>query len=342
MRKPESEALCASRRMLEGYRTHQVRLARQPFAGLRLCLSSEKYIDEMTNINFRISQGHSNYNTTGTNNSDSGVSTSSSRSQTHSCLTGLNARQSRSGAPHASNPALRQGVIARKQTLIDELLHKMGNCGSAPQVSSPGRFTDAGPSTAAPARPSTSVFNYRTAELSNANVNGICVGLTAEWFLNRSNNASDRMAALLPGSEGHESAAQRQKQYQKSHSALRREGLDPAQADLQAQNTMLRNAGLNPASTEKRYFFGDPESSSNLFEKITKSGSKQLLTLHFEGGGKHTVATSTSNGETTLFDPNYGEFSVPMNNVESLFQSLSNRYVNPNGQHLSIVTTLRM
>ncbi|WP_283807331.1 YopT-type cysteine protease domain-containing protein [Bradyrhizobium sp. Tv2a-2] len=64
------------------------------------------------------------------------------------------------------------------------------------------------------ARPSTSLCQYRTAELTGANVEGICVGLTAEWFRNLSRSPSSRMNALTPGSTMHRSASVRQQQYE--------------------------------------------------------------------------------------------------------------------------------
>ncbi|WP_157637257.1 YopT-type cysteine protease domain-containing protein [Cupriavidus sp. UYPR2.512] len=198
-------------------------------------------------------------------------------------------------------------------------------------------------STSSPTRLSTSFSDYRTAELSNANANGICVGLTAAWLLNRNNNsAPDRMAALMPGSVAHGLASQWQEQYQTHKAALRSRGMSASQADLDAQNAMLNEAGLKPSGREKKYRFNDPMSLSNLCKEIAKGGSTHLLSLYFASGNAHIVATSTSNGQTVLFDPNYGEFNVASHDVDSLIQSLSNRYKNPNRQHLSTVTTQRV
>lgn len=102
---------------------------------------------------------------------------------------------------------------------------------------------------------------------------------------------------------------------------------------------MLREAGLAPSGKEKKYRYGEPSSFSRMLDKITEDGSTHLLSLYFAEGGAHTIATSASNGMTTLFDPNYGEFTVRSSELDSLFQSLGNRYRNPNGQHLSTVTT---
>ncbi|WP_236843072.1 YopT-type cysteine protease domain-containing protein [Bradyrhizobium icense] len=178
--------------------------------------------------------------------------------------------------------------------------------------------------------------------MPQANVDGICVGLTAEWLGNLSNSPSTRMNALLPGSESHASAAGRQRQYEGLKRLLRREGAGASQADLQAQNTMLQEAGLAPSGREKKYSFGEPSSFSRMLDKITEDGSNYLLSLYFAGGDAHTIATTASNGMTTLFDPNYGEFTVQSDQMAGLFQSLANRYRNPNGQHLSTVTTQKM
>ncbi|WP_246501420.1 YopT-type cysteine protease domain-containing protein [Mesorhizobium caraganae] len=226
-----------------------------------------------------------------------------------------------------------------------ELPEKMGLCASKPHTadatSSHSSYSSSA-STSSPARPSTSLFEYRTAELPEANENGICVGLTAEWLLNLNRSASARMNAILPGSEGHASAAMRQQQYQNLKHLLRTEGAGASQADLQAHNTILREAGLAPSGKEKKYTFGESSSLSRMISKITEDGSTYLVSLYFYGDGAHTVAMSASNGVTTLFDPNYGEFTVQSREMASLFRSLTNRYRNPNGLHLSTITTQRM
>ncbi|WP_168193280.1 YopT-type cysteine protease domain-containing protein [Bradyrhizobium sp. NAS96.2] len=210
----------------------------------------------------------------------------------------------------------------------------MGCCVSTPQASEPHN-----PSTSSPARPSNSLFQYRTAELHEANVDGICVGLTAEWLSNLSNSPSTRMSALAPGSRTHDSAAARQERYQDFKDELRRRGAGASQADLEAQNRVLRGANLDPSGKEKVYEFGK---HSNMVRKITDDGSKYLLSLYFAEGGSHVVATSTLDGSTTLFDPNYGEFTAQPDEMEGLLQSLANRYRNPNGQHLSTITTQKI
>ncbi|WP_407175499.1 YopT-type cysteine protease domain-containing protein [Bradyrhizobium sp. STM 3562] len=178
--------------------------------------------------------------------------------------------------------------------------------------------------------------------MPQANVDGICVGLATEWLLNLNNSPSSRTNALLPGSERHASAAVRQQQYEDLKRLLRSEGAGASRADLQAQNTMLQAAGLAPSGKEKKYSFGEPSSFSRMLDKITEDGSNHLLSLYFAEGGAHTVATTASDGVTTLFDPNYGEFTVRSDQMGSLFQSLANRYRNPNGLHVSTVTTQRM
>ncbi|WP_312891240.1 YopT-type cysteine protease domain-containing protein [Mesorhizobium silamurunense] len=226
-----------------------------------------------------------------------------------------------------------------------ELPEKMGLCASKPHTAdatSSHSSHSSSASTSSPARPSTSLFEYRTAELHEANENGICVGLTAEWLLNLNRSASARMNAILPGSEGHASAAMRQQQYQNLKHLLLTEGAGASQADLQAHNTILREAGLAPSGKEKKYTFGESSSLLRMISKITEDGSTYLVNLYFSGDGAHTVAMSSSNGVTTLFDPNYGEFTVQSREMSSLFQSLTNRYRNPNRLHLSTITTQRM
>ncbi|MGY3622167.1 YopT-type cysteine protease-like protein [Bradyrhizobium sp. USDA 10063] len=178
--------------------------------------------------------------------------------------------------------------------------------------------------------------------MRDANVDGICVGLTAEWFRNLNNNPSTRTNSLTPGSQAHGSAAERQQQYQNLKDQLRSRGAGSSQADLQAQNTVLQEAGLEPSGEEKRFAFGKPSNVKRMVNEINQDGSNHLVSLYFAEGGAHTVATSASSGMTTLFDPNYGEFTAESNQMASLFQSLANRYRNPNAQHLSTVTTQRM
>lgn len=231
----------------------------------------------------------------------------------------------------------RPNLTSRRRLAPGELPDKMGCCVSTPQATDPHN-----PSTSSPARWSTSLFEYRTAELHEANVDGICVGLTAEWFSILSNTPSARMRALTPGSQRHRAAAVWQEQYQNMKDDLRREGAGTSQADLEAQNSVLREAGLQPSGKEKVYEFGDPSSLSRMVEKITNDGSKHLLSLYFAEGGSHVVATSASNGSTTLFDPNYGEFTVQPEEMEGLWQSLANRYRNPNQQYLTTITTQKI
>lgn len=231
----------------------------------------------------------------------------------------------------------RPNLTSRRRLAPGELPDKMGCCVSTPQATDPHN-----PSTSSPARWSTSLFEYRTAELHEANVDGICVGLTAEWFSILSNTPSARMRALTPGSQRHGAAAGWQEQYQNMKDDLRREGAGTSQADLEAQNSVLREAGLQPSGKEKVYEFGDPSSLSRMVEKITNDGSKHLLSLYFAEGGSHVVATSASNGSTTLFDPNYGEFTVQPEEMEGLWQSLANRYRNPNQQYLTTITTQKI
>ncbi|MCA1408180.1 C58 family peptidase [Ensifer sp. IC3342] len=232
--------------------------------------------------------------------------------------------------------------------LLRNLLHwelpdKMGACFSMPHTSDASfdNSDSSSASTPSPGRPSTSLFEYRTAELLGANVDGICVGLTTEWLLNLHNTES-RMTALMPGSDGHGTAAEWQKQYEQLRSSLRREGREPSKANSEARYTVFCEAGLEPSRKETVYTFDEPESFSRMLSKITVDGSKYLLSLRFAGAEGHTVATSSSNGSTMLFDPNHGEFTVKSDRVRGLFQSLANRYRKPNGLHLLTVTTQKM
>lgn len=238
----------------------------------------------------------------------------------------------------------RYGLTSHYQALRKDWPSKQGNCTSGAHGSDSGISNYGGSSASSPSRPSTSVFSYRSAELSEANVSGICVGLTAEWLRNRDRyTASGRMSVLAPGSGGHEQATNRQMRYQSLKDSLRSQGESARDADYSAQTTMLTEAGLRPsAHGEKKYRYNDSDNSSRMFREITRDRSTHLLSLYFSEGGGHTVATSSSNGRTTLFDPNYGEFNVPSREAPSLFGSLRNRYANPNGQHLSIITTQRI
>ncbi|AAB91961.1 nodulation outer protein NopT; probable type III effector (plasmid) [Sinorhizobium fredii NGR234] len=227
-------------------------------------------------------------------------------------------------------------VELRTKSPSAECPDKMGCCASKPQASDPNN-----PSTSSPARPSTSLFRYRTAELAQANADGICVGLTAEWLRNLNSHPSIRMEALVPGSQRHASATVRQKEYENLKVHLRRQGAGPSEADFAAQNTMLQKAGLAPSGKEKVYKVGEPN-FPRMLTKITADGSNHLLSLYFAEGGAHTVATSAMDGNTTLFDPNFGEFTVQSDQIDDLFRSLANRYSNPNRQHLTTVTTQKM
>ncbi|MFE8643489.1 YopT-type cysteine protease domain-containing protein [Sphingomonas sp. NCPPB 2930] len=237
-------------------------------------------------------------------------------------------------------PAFGPAMAARGRSRIGLLPDKTGGCASKPYAdSSSSASSSSGSGPSSPARHSTSVFDYRTEELAGANVHGICVGLTTQWLLGLGNGASDRTAALMPGGENHAVAAAQQQHYQDLKRSLRHRGASSAEADLQAQNTMLHGAGLTPSEEVKKYEFGKPSSLSRLVKNITREDSKHLLSLYFAGGEAHTVATSASNGRTTLFDPNYGEFTVRSAEMASLLQSLGNRYRYPNGQYLTTITT---
>ncbi len=224
-----------------------------------------------------------------------------------------------------------------RNVLSGESADNMGCCASKPNVSDPSQ-----PTASARATPNAPLFDYRTAVLRDANVDGICVGLTAEWLSNLQNSPRSRMTALLPGSEGHQSASEWQERYMEIRGDLRSEGTESSRANSEAKYAMLREAGLQPSQKEKVYRFDAPAGVSRMLDKITADGSKYLLSLSFVEGGRHTVATSTLDGRTTLFDPNHGEFAVPSNEVANLLQRLSDRYIEPNGLHLETITTRKM
>ncbi|AVS68662.1 YopT-type cysteine protease domain-containing protein [Paracidovorax avenae] len=190
-----------------------------------------------------------------------------------------------------------------------------------------------------PPRHSTSLFNYRTAELEQANRDGICVGLVAQWLLRTERSPSDRMAALAQGTQSHAQAAWQQQQYQQGKDALRVQGMNAIDADLRSQNDMLRATGLRPAGSQESY---RPHALADVARAISRNGTRHLLGLYFTDGMAHTVATSASAGRTTLFDPNYGELEASSRSVEDLLQSLGNRYKHPNGHILRNFTVQTM
>ncbi|WP_312010437.1 YopT-type cysteine protease domain-containing protein [Bradyrhizobium cenepequi] len=77
--------------------------------------------------------------------------------------------------------------------------------------------------------------------------------------------------------------------------------------------------------------------------EVTEDPSVYLLSLRFpEAWPAHQVATSTSNGMTTLFDPNYGEFAVTSDQMGDLLRSLADDYTNDSGRYVVTVVTQRM
>lgn len=220
------------------------------------------------------------------------------------------------------------------------LPERMGCCTSKADAADP-----ASPGASSPPRMSISLSQHMTAELQDANRVNICVGLTAGWLSNLPNSPRSRMAALLPGSDGHRSAAVCQRNYEGLVRSLRGEDIERSEAGFRARATVLRDAGLNPSEAGNTYTFGNATSFSELAGKITADGRAYSLSLCFERGGRrerHLVATSASGGMVTLFDPNYGEFAVPPQQIGELFENLANRYRNPNGLELLSITTQRV
>ncbi|WP_283808129.1 YopT-type cysteine protease domain-containing protein [Bradyrhizobium sp. C9] len=229
----------------------------------------------------------------------------------------------------------------------------MGNCCSKPDTSDASIYSPgpSDPSTSSlssessrssPARPIRDLFDYRTAELPEANVNGICVGLVVEWLLNLHSSPSSRMSALHPGTQNHVSAAARQRRYERIKTSLRNDGAAGSH-NLQARSATLREADLRPSNEETRYRFGSSSRIARIVDKVTADPSIYLIGLRFAAGGKHTMATSTSNAMTTLFDPNYGEFTVRSDQMDEVFKSLAERYRKPPNRHeISTVVTQRV
>ncbi|WP_271501514.1 YopT-type cysteine protease domain-containing protein [Bradyrhizobium sp. CCBAU 11357] len=148
------------------------------------------------------------------------------------------------------------------------------------------------------------------------------------------------MRALLPDTEKHRSAARRQEQYEKLRAELKNEGADGG--NLQARSATLRNAGLEPSAEDTRYGF-DTSSCIQIVKEITKDESMYLVRMGFAGGRSHVIATVTSNGATTLFDPNCGEFTVPSDGLGGVFMRLAERYRSaPNNLELLTVATQKM
>ncbi|WP_368353531.1 MULTISPECIES: YopT-type cysteine protease domain-containing protein [Comamonadaceae] len=177
-----------------------------------------------------------------------------------------------------------------------------------------------------PPREGASAIPYRTAELTGANTEGICLGLSAEWLRRLGQSPADRMAALARGSASHAQAGQWQRQYADGKAMRRSSGTQTANADIQAQNAVLRAAGLRPADSDEVFDSNTPEVLPYVSDTIAVSGTKHLLGLYFTDGTAHTVATSASGRRTTVFDPNYGEFEARSREVESLLGSLIQRY----------------
>ncbi|MGY4407946.1 YopT-type cysteine protease-like protein [Bradyrhizobium sp. USDA 3315] len=105
---------------------------------------------------------------------------------------------------------------------------------------------------------------------------------------------------------------------------------------------MLREAGLDPSDEQTRYRFGSSSRVARIVNEVIADPSIYLLGLRFATGGAHTIATSTSNRMITLFDPNYGEFTVRPDQMSELFKSLADRYRNLNGLDVSTIVTQRM
>lgn len=225
---------------------------------------------------------------------------------------------------------------------------RMGLCCSKPHTSdahipTPSSFrltppsASSGSSRSPSQRPIIPLFEYQTAELRDANADGICVGLAAEWLLNLPSSPRSRMSALRPGSQSHVSAAMRQQRYEELRNRLQ----DNEAEDFQPRDIMFQEAGLQPSKRRWGYQFNRSSEIAGIVDEVTEDPSVYLLSLRFAEGLGHLVATSTSNGMTTLFDPSDGEFAVPSDQMGDLLRSLAENYRN-RGHHLVTVVTQRM
>ncbi|RDJ04504.1 YopT-type cysteine protease domain-containing protein [Rhizobium grahamii] len=245
-------------------------------------------------------------------------------------------------ASHASSssaPARPYSFLSQPPAL--DLMDKMGLCASRPHTSdAPNRSSSSSNLSILSPRESISIFPYITAELRDANRSGICIGLSTQWLRNiHTGNPSARMDALTQGTQGHESAAALQQRCEELKNRFRDQGAGASQAKFRALRCMLQEVGFRLAAKAKYAF---PSDVARMINGITEENSAHLLSFSFADGNGHTVATATSNGMTTLFDPNYGEFTVQPNQLSSLFQSLSNRYLNPNALDLRTITAQRV
>ncbi|MEY9590946.1 hypothetical protein ABIA06_003237 [Bradyrhizobium yuanmingense] len=84
------------------------------------------------------------------------------------------------------------------------------------------------------------LFEYQTAELRGANVDGMCAGLAAEWLFNLPSSPRSRMSALQPGSQAHASAAMRRQRYEE----LRNQLQNPAE-EFQPKDMCCRKQACN-------------------------------------------------------------------------------------------------
>nr|WP_245327012.1 YopT-type cysteine protease domain-containing protein [Bradyrhizobium sacchari] len=130
----------------------------------------------------------------------------------------------------------------------------------------------------------------------------------------------------------------RQQRYEELRNQLQN---DPAE-DFQPKDIMLREARLQPSARRRRYEFGRSSDIARIVDEIAEDPSVYLLSLRFPEGHAHLVATSTSNGTTTLFDSNHGEFAVTSDRMSHLLGSLAKSCRDNNGHPVVMVVTQRM
>lgn len=222
---------------------------------------------------------------------------------------------------------------------------RMGLCCSKPDVANadiqpPSFFNPSIPALPSSSSPFTSeapiipLSEYRTAKLRGSNVDGICTGLAAEWLLNLPSSPPSRMRALRPGSQTHASAAMRQRRYEELKGQLQ----SNQAGGSQPKDIMFQEAGLRPSEERRAYVLGTSSQIAEIVNEVSEDPSIYLFSLRFAGDHAHSVVTSTSNGMTTLFDPNYGEFAVRSDQMSDLLRSLIDDYSDYHGGIVAVVT----
>ncbi|WP_064704012.1 YopT-type cysteine protease domain-containing protein [Pantoea agglomerans] len=176
------------------------------------------------------------------------------------------------------------------------------------------------------------VFNYRIAALNNANASQSCMGLAIQWLrLRDEGEARYRMEAL-----DLDHASDIQNQYENAAGSVNGSREQREAGRILARKIILRSQNLQPVG-EPSVFRANQQSTA--FQRIAHDGSAHLISLCFESSGKrvrHAITASSSKGSVNLFDPNYGEFSVTLQELPSMFQDLMTRYGSRLNGHLQL------